>query len=78
MLAVIWLLRSFRAVTLRSKAPPKKAPQRKKVTKSATMAEKEKTEKATPRDVPPSLLVEEEKTNKCVFLLVSSRTRAMA
>ena len=75
MLAVIWLLRSFRAVTLRSKAPPKKAPQRKKVTKSATMAEKEK---ATPRDVPPSLLVEEEKTNKCVFLLVSSRTRAMA
>ena len=76
MLAVIWLLRSFRAVTLRSKAPPKNTPlKEKKVTKSATMAEKEK---ATPRDVPPSLLVEEEKTNKCVFLLVSSRTRAMA
>jgi len=74
-LAVIWLLRSFRAVTLRSKAPPNTPLKEEKVTKSATMAEKEK---ATPRDVPPSLLVEEEKTNKCVFLLVSSRTRAMA
>jgi len=59
--------------------PPQNTPlKEEKVTKSATMAEKEK---ATPRDVPPSLLVEEveeEKTNKCVFLLVSSRTRAMA
>ena len=73
------VIKKFSCCYTSLQSPPKTPPsKKKKVTKSATMAEKEKTEKATPRDVPPSLLVEEEKTNKCVFLLVSSRTRAMA
>jgi len=67
-LAVIWL-RSFCAVTLRSKALKEE-----NVTKSA---EKLRRRRSPPRDVPPSLLVEEKpKTN--AFLLVSSRTRALA
>ena len=70
MLAVIWL-RSFCAVTLRSKAPPQTPPQRKKVTKSATLAENEEDEEGPAPDVPPSLLVEKRKTKKTRFLLVS-------
>ena len=71
-LAVIWL-RSFCAVTLRSKAPQTPLKEE-NVTKSA---EKLRRRRSPPRDVPPSLLVEEKpKTN--AFLLVSSRTRALA
>ena len=73
MLAVIWL-RSFCAVSLRSKAPPPQTPpQRKKVTKSATLAENEEIEdeEGPAPDVPPSLLVEKRKTKKTRFLLVS-------
>ena len=58
-LAVIWL-RSFCAVTLRSKAQtPKTPPRRKRVTKSATSAENEEgeDEDGLAPDVPPSLLV---------------------
>ena len=63
--------------------PPKHKPlKEEKVTKSATTAVKRiegEDGEGPPRDVPPSLLVEEEeKTNKRVCLLVSSRTRAMA
>ena len=59
---------------------PLKHPLEEKVTKSATLAENEEgeDEDGPAPDVPPSLLIEEKKNEETRFLLVSSRTRAMA